>query len=133
SFQHGNVLLNNQRFFNNNPLNFGQFNQSVEQLRAWRQPGDITNVPRVTAQREFSSQDLEDASFIRLRNVSLAYFLPPRLITRTKLKSVKIYLQAQNLYTLTKYSGFDPEDAGSVQLSQYPVPRVFTGGIDIGF
>src|SRR5690606_38429722 len=46
SFQHGNVLLNNQRFFNNNPLNFGQFNQSVEQLRAWRQPGDITNVPR---------------------------------------------------------------------------------------
>ncbi|MFO7256375.1 MAG: TonB-dependent receptor [Bacteroidota bacterium] len=133
SFQHGNKLLNNQRFFNNNPLNFGQFNQSVEQLRAWRNPGDITNVPRVTAQREFSSQDLEDASFIRLRNVSLAYFLPQKLITRTKLKSVKIYLQAQNLYTFTEYSGFDPEDAGSVSLSQYPVPRVFTGGIDIGF
>ena len=133
SFQHGNVLLNNQRFFNNNPLNFGQFNQSVEQLRAWRNPGDITNVPRVTAQREFSSQDLEDASFVRLRNVSLAYFLPQKLITRTKLKSVKIYFQAQNLYTFTEYSGFDPEDAGSVSLSQYPVPRVFTGGIDIGF
>lgn len=133
SFQHGNVLLNNQRFFNNNPLNFGQFNQSVEQLRAWQNPGDITNIPRVTAQREFSSQDLEDASFIRLRNVSLSYFLPPKLITRTRLKSVKVYLQCQNVYTFTNYSGFDPEDAGSVQLSQYPVPRVFTGGIDIGF
>lgn len=133
SFQHGNVLLNNQRFFTTNALNFGQFNQSVEQLRAWRNPGDITNVPRVTAQREFSSQDLEDASFIRLRNVSLSYYLPPKLIARTKLKSVKVYLQCQNLYTFTRYSGFDPEDAGSTQLSQYPVPRVFTGGIDIGF
>lgn len=133
AFQHGNVLLNNQRFFNNNPLNFGQFNQSVEQLRAWRQPGDITNVPRVTAQREFSSQDLEDASFIRIRNVSLSYFLPPKVISRTRLASLKLYVQCQNVFTLTEYSGFDPEQSGSVQLSQYPVPRVFTAGIDIGF
>src|SRR5690606_18620133 len=133
SFQHGNVLLNNQRFFNNNPLNFGQFNQSVEQLRAWKNPGDITNVPRVTAQREFSSQDLEDASFIRIRNVSLSYFLPPKVLSRTKLASLKLYVQCQNVYTFTEYSGFDPEDSGSVQLSQYPVPRVFTAGIDIGF
>jgi len=133
SFQHGNVLLNNQRFFNNNPLNFGQFNQSVEQLRAWQQPGDITNIPRVTAQREFSSQDLEDASFVRLRNVSLAYFLPPKVVSRAKLSSLKVYFQAQNLYTITEYSGFDPEQSGSVQLSQYPVPRVFTVGVDVGF
>jgi TonB-linked SusC/RagA family outer membrane protein len=133
SFQHGNVLLNNQRFFNNNPLNFGQFNQSVEQLNAWQNPGDITNVPIVTSQREFSSQDVEDASFVRLKNVSLAYFIPQRVIERARLSSVKIYFMGQNLFTFTEYSGFDPEDAGSTQLSQYPVPRVYTVGIDIGF
>lgn len=133
SFQHGNKLLNNQRFFNTNPLNFGQFNQSVEMLDAWRKPGDITNVPRVTAQREFSSQDVEDASFARIKNLSVSYFLPKQLLDKARLASVKFYLQGQNLYTLTKYSGFDPEDSGSSQLSQYPVPRVYIVGVNIGF
>jgi hypothetical protein len=133
SFQHGNKLLNNQRFFNTNPLNFGQFNQSVEMLDAWSNPGDITNVPRVTAQREFSSQDVEDASFARIKNLSVSYFLPKQLLDKARLASVKFYLQGQNLYTLTKYSGFDPEDSGSTQLSQYPVPRVYIVGVNIGF
>ncbi|MCZ8022512.1 MAG: TonB-dependent receptor [Cytophagales bacterium] len=133
SFQEGNVLFNNQRFFANNPLNFGGFNQSTEQLNAWTTPGQITNVPRVDAQRQFSSQDLEDASFLRVRNVLLSYTLPSKIASKAKLASVRVYAQGQNLFTFTKYSGFDPEDNNNVQLSQYPVPRSITFGVDLGF
>jgi TonB-linked SusC/RagA family outer membrane protein len=133
SFQEGNVIFNNQRFFANNPLNFGGFNQSTEQLNAWDTPGQITNVPRVDAQRQFSSQDLEDASFLRVRNVQLSYNLPQSIVSKARLKNARIYFQGQNLYTFTNYSGFDPEDSNNIQLSQYPVPRVYTFGVDIGF
>jgi TonB-dependent starch-binding outer membrane protein SusC len=132
-FAQGYSRFNNQTFFQENP-NFSQFNLSTIMLDIWQQPGDITEVQRLGTQREFSSKDIEDASFLRFRNLTLAYNLPAKLLDRTKvIKRARVYAQAQNLYTWTKFTGFDPEDNNNIAQYEYPVPRIYTVGFDITF
>jgi TonB-linked SusC/RagA family outer membrane protein len=69
-----------------------------------------------------------DASFVRLKNVSLTYNLPSRTIEKINFKSARIYLQAQNLFTITKYKGADPE---TQSISSLPPLRVVTAGIQV--
>jgi len=126
--------FNNATFFMEN-LNFlsGGLNQAVTILDAWREPGDITNVPRLTANREFSSADLEPADFLRLRNVQLAYDFPQETLEGLPLSGLRIYAQGVNLLTWTKFTGLDPEDNNNITSFEYPNPRTFTVGFDISF
>lgn len=79
----------------------------------WREPGQITDVPRpslMTGQMQrFSTQFLEDGDFARLKNLRLGYQFPKAVVERMGLSSLHLYLQAQNLATVTGYRGFDPE------------------------
>jgi len=88
-------------------------NQTVDQMNRWQNPGDITDVPQARLGlgngNKISSRYLYDGSYIRFRNVNLGYTLPKTLTTRLKMTSVRVYLGVQNLYTLTKYKGWDPE------------------------
>src|SRR5690606_16140575 len=80
---------------------------TVTQLDRWQKPGDITDVPRLALQnynRQEISRFFEDASFLRLRNLTLGYTLPP--IKNTQLR---VYVTGTNLWLLTKYLGADPE------------------------
>ncbi len=81
-----------------------------------------------------SSRYLEDASFFRLRNVTLAYDFNPRLLKRLKLKSVNAFVAADNLWLSTKFTGVDPEAAlfGDAT-SQYPSPKRLTAGVNFTF
>ena len=72
---------------------------------------------------EFDSRLLEDASFLRLKNLSLSYDFP----------KVRVYLQAQNLLTFTSFSGLDPEGVANIYAAQYPMSRQFTFGLDLMF
>lgn len=72
---------------------------------------------------------IEDGSFIRLKTLSLGYTLPEKLRKTLRLQNARIYFQAQNLLTLTKYSGADPEGLGY----PYALPRQYTFGIQFGF
>lgn len=121
-FSGGNKIFNQSRhaYQNYGSLQSGlpYGNQSIESLNYWRQPGDITNIPRPSlagpndpdAQwQRFSTQYLEDGDFVRLKNVKLAYNLPSKIISKAKLSSVQVYIQGRNLITWTKYLGFDPE------------------------
>ncbi len=102
----------------------------------WQQPGDITDVPRFTqtgaaysAYRSFyrySDQTLTDASFIRLQNLSLAYQFPSSVLEKFKLKSLRLYMQAQNLFVITGYKGWDPETGYNL-----PPLRTITFGMNI--
>ncbi|WP_439881256.1 SusC/RagA family TonB-linked outer membrane protein [Pontibacter sp. MBLB2868] len=130
SFVQGNQLFNNNTFFLTNPA-FGQYNQQTIMLTAWDKPGDITEIPRVDVPRNFSTFDLEDGSYLRFRNVILAYKLPVSLIEKAKLNRARVFVQAQNLFTITKFTGFDPEIANNILQFNYPVPRTYTVGIDI--
>lgn len=124
---------NNQTFFQENP-NFAQYNLSTVMLTMWQNPGDITEVQSFQYNREFSSKDIEDASFLRLRNIEIGYNLSKKAIDRIKLiQSFRVYLQAQNLVTWTKFTGFDPEDDNNIAQYEYPTPKIFTFGIDVKF
>ncbi|MCB0563718.1 MAG: TonB-dependent receptor [Phaeodactylibacter sp.] len=79
----------------------------------WREPGQQTDVPRPSLQtgqmQRFSTQFLEDGDFIRLKNLRLAYQFPEVAVQKMRLRSLTLYAQAQNLFTITGYRGFDPE------------------------
>lgn len=80
-------------------------------------------------ENESSEYFIEDGSFIRLKTLSLGYTLPEKLRKTLRLQNARIYFQAQNLLTLTKYSGADPEGLGY----PYALPRQYTFGIQFGF
>lgn len=124
--------FNNQSFFQENP-NFANFNLSNKMLTMWQQPGDITEIQNFRYNREFSSKDIEDASFIRWRNVTLAYNFSQESLENIGISNLRVYGQAQNLYTWTKFTGFDPEDDNNIAQFEYPTPRVFTFGVDLTF
>jgi hypothetical protein len=110
------------------------YNQSARLLDRWKQPGDITDIPRHGVYTEFDSRLLEDASFLRLKNVMLSYSFPQSLIKKSKVfQGVRLYAQVQNPLTFTKFSGLDPESTANVYQAQYPMARQYTFGLDITF
>ena len=88
-----------------------------------------------------SSRFLEDGSFFRLRNVTLSYDLPETWMKKVKMTGVRLYVAADNLWTLTRFSGMDPEvrlDADTyhhagMYTQNYPIPMTVTMGIDVKF
>ncbi len=88
-----------------------------------------------------SDRLVEDASFIRLQNISLGYTLPKPIVRKIYLENVRVYCNIQNLYTWTKYKGLDPEvgahygDAllNGVDYGRYPSPRIYTFGLNVSF
>ena len=81
------------------------------------------------------SRVYEDASYIRLKTISLGYTMPKSIVSKLSLASIRLYVQAYNLYTWTKWSGFDAEwvNLGSGNNGVVPQPRTITGGIKLGF
>lgn len=144
--QFGNYIYNGGGKFQSANGDFFD-NQSVDQLKRWQKPGDITNVPQArllggngTGE---SSRYLQKGDFVRLRTVTLGYTLPKSLINRLKLSRVRLYATGQNLLTFTGYTGWDPEvnsDAYTsnpvnlgIDFYSAPQPRTIIGGIQIGF
>jgi len=129
---YGNVLFNNQTFFQENP-NFAQFNMSTVMNDIWRNPGDITDVQRIGTGRNFSSKDLEDGSFFRLRNVTLGYDIPTTSSALDGFSRLNVFVQGANLLTFTKFTGFDPEDSNNIASYGFPPSRTITFGVNANF
>ncbi|MDB5192126.1 MAG: TonB-dependent receptor [Segetibacter sp.] len=140
----GNKMAN---FNNLDLLSFtGQNNVLADAaLNRWTPANKSNEFPRASASSRdvgvFSSAIIEDASYLRLKNVTLGYRIPTKVIERAKIRSFRIFAAATNLWTLTNYSGYDPEantygqsttligiDAGG-----YPQARTYTVGVNIGF
>ena len=109
-------------------------------------PDVETRWPRIAAGginpgTQLTNRQVYDGSFLRVRNLTLGYSLPAALLQRAKLQSLRLYLTGQNLFTFTRYPGYDPEtsiNGGSLvtpglDQSSYPGIRVFTGGLTVGF
>lgn len=135
----GRVLFNNER---NNVINPQYYtdNMAVEMMREWQKPGDITDVPRATsaggnAYQFNTTRLLEDASYWRLRNVTLAYNVNQNLLSGAGIRSARFYVQGQNWWTWTRFQSFDPElTQGSAHTgAQYPALIQTTVGVSIGF
>ncbi len=118
-------------------------NQLDYVVERWTGPGSTNEHPRLTTEPTrntvFSSYYVEDGSFLRLRNVQIGYSLPTKWIKHIKMERCRIYVAANNLVTLTKYRGYDP-DVGSggvlsagVDYGIYPQARTIMGGVQIKF
>ena len=128
-------MVNNDRFFEEGGGLFDAYNQSRRMLYdRWKKPGDVTDVPRHGVSPQFDTHLLEDASFLRLKNLMLSYSLPSPWMEKTRFFSgIRVYAQAQNLLTFTGFSGLDPESSSNVYKAQYPLARQFTFGLELTF
>ncbi|SFQ07537.1 TonB-linked outer membrane protein, SusC/RagA family [Pseudarcicella hirudinis] len=111
-------------------------------LDRWTPQHENTDVPSFKGSNDGrlnSSRWLEDGSYLRVKNISLGYTLPKNVINRLKMSQLRVYLSATNLFTFTKYTGFDPESSSGVDtragvdLATYPAQKTFTLGLDIKF
>lgn len=106
----------------------------------WQKPGDITNVPRLDTDGSYanqaSSRFLMDGDYLKIRSLTVGYTLPRNWLRGTFLNNVRVFMEAENLYTFTadNYIGFDPSgiDANGVQWWNYPQARSFIFGITVG-
>ena len=128
-------VVNNDRFFEESNGLYTAYNQSRRLLYdRWKNPGDITDIPRHGVTPQLDDRFLENASFLRLKNLTLSYNLPqPWLRKSDFFTSARVYLQGQNLLTFTGFTGLDPEVASNVYQAQYPASRQFTLGVELSF
>lgn len=130
----GKYVVNNDLFFLMAPKSAAVRNVATELFDIWTTPGQVTDIPAFTEDRQFDTTWIEDASFLRLKNLQLSYTFPEELMRKTKFfESIRVYAIARNLWTLTKYSGYDPEVDTNVQLGNYPNSKQFTFGIELTF
>lgn len=116
-------------------------NQSTKVLARWRVPGQITDVPKAKWDIRNSTYFVEDGSYLRVKDISLSYDVPRKLISRFGLTRLQPYVSATNLLTLTDYSGMDPEvnqygNSGSVQgidWGTYPLNKSVVLGVKVEF
>ncbi len=144
----GNKVYNATRVITEGMVRF--FNAGTQVLNAWTPTNTNTNIPRAISSdpnqnARPSTRFLEDGSFLRLKNVSIGYTVPGssiRTSTGGAVKSLRIYVSAQNILTFTKYTGYDPEVGNrtpnssltsGIDFAVYPQPKGFQVGLQAGF
>jgi hypothetical protein len=124
------------------------WNNSKEALTRWTKTGDVTNIPRIVFGDNISngsgvviSENVEKGDFLKLRTVTLGYSLPKVATEKIGINSFRFYAQILNAFTLTKYTGYDPEISSngngngnpSVDRNSVPQARSFNIGVNVGF
>jgi TonB-dependent starch-binding outer membrane protein SusC len=143
-FVNGNDVYNMAGYFQS--VNGDYFdNQTTDQLDYWREPGQITNIPQPRLLNSNgsakSSRWVQDGSYFRVKSVNLGYNFPRNWTSRLKLENARVYVAANNLITVTDYSGYDPEVnsgfTGALNLGHDfytpPQARTISVGINLGF
>ncbi len=151
SYRNFDLYLFFQGSYGNDILNFGRFdlynlngnnNQSADVLNRWTPTNPSKDLPRANStggQRILSDFHIENGSYLRLKNISFGYNLPKSFLQTISLKQVKVYVSAQNLWTVTSYKGYDPEISrfGTSSVSQgmdyggYPAAKTIMFGLNI--
>ena len=136
NFTLGKWMINQDRLATENANAFGVANHSRKVLDYWKQPGDNARNPRLQ-ELYFTQKDsrlLENASFLRLRNISLSYRMPEDIVKQIKFfDGIRFYGTARNLFVWTKYTGADPEYEQSIAMGAYLPTRQFTFGVELKF
>jgi TonB-linked SusC/RagA family outer membrane protein len=130
-------------FVNTSGTTINNWYDDIDNVRV-KNPG--TSIPRAVAgdpneNARISDRYIEDGSYLRFKNISLAYYLPKNLINKVRVSDMKVYVNIQNMWTITKYTGLDPEVGASqtndnvfgMDNGRYPAARVFTFGLNFSF
>ena len=137
--RYGMKVINQARM--DNEAMYNADNQSTAVLRRWRNEGDQTDIPRALYNQGYnylgSDRFVEDASYLRLKSLSLTYRLPKTITQRLRMNTVDVYVTGYNLFTWTKYTGQDPEVKPSSTLTKdtamTPASIQFTCGVNLNF
>lgn len=120
-------------------------NQSTDVINRYTASNTSASIPRYNQWNNNNTRNsdryIEDGSYLRIQNISIGYNFPTQWVSRLKMNSARLYLSAQNVYTFTKYSGYDPEIGAfnrsvlsqNVDNGHYPNPRTLTVGANIEF
>lgn len=130
----GKYMLINDDYFIANPQLATGWNQRVEMLNIWTTPGQITDIPGAKYDVQFTDQMLQNASFLRMKTLSIQYEFPKKWMQATRyIKGVKVFGIARNLFTITPFEGYDPEPDMNLVQFNYPNTRQFVFGAEISF
>lgn len=150
NFVYGNKIFNLDRTIMDNDGAFTNYNMvsfdNGLKWKRWEKPGDAATHPKAVSfgnknSNAVSSRYLEDGSFFRIKNITLAYNFPKKLLSKLCMQGLKVYASVDNLATFTKFSGMDPEidlqgssyNLAGMYSSPYPVGRTFMFGVDLTF
>jgi TonB-dependent starch-binding outer membrane protein SusC len=133
----GNEIFNFNHFYDEGGLN-SNGNSSRRVLDRWTGPGTSNSTPRAVfgdpnQNLRFSDRYVEDGSYLRVKNVTIGYDFASKLKDVGKFNRARLYVGAQNLLTITSYTGMDPEIGGGLDIGFYPQARVFLVGVNLEF
>ena len=135
-------VAGNKIFNANNIDNTGMsaaYNQTTDVLDRWTGEGTSNFMPRAVygdpnGNNRVSDRFVEDGSYLRLKNITLAYNFPSKWIGKLGVEALRLSFSCENVATITSYSGFDPEvDINGIDLSRYPISRTFSFGLNLNF
>ena len=115
------------------------YNQTTDVLKRWTGENTSNFMPRAVygdpnSNNRISDRFVEDGSYLRLKNITLAYNFPKNWLNKLHIENLRIALSCENIATITGYSGFDPEvDINGIDLSRYPISRTYSIGMNINF
>lgn len=142
-WSYGNDIMNANRLFFENAGGKKDLNQFASYANRWTPDNPDSDIPAATksaSNNVISSRIIEDGSYLRLKTVTLGYTFPKTLIAKAKLSNARVYLAAQNLWTWTSYSGYDPEVSirnsaltPGLDFSSYPRAFTLSFGVNWGF
>ena len=119
------------------PNDIGVFNKSQDLNRAWTPDNRVTDIPSLFLTNKGFDGDsdryLKDASYVRLRYASLGYNFSREMLDKTPFSGIRAYFQAENLFTWTKWRGWDAESNRAADQYQYPTPRILSIGLEVQF
>ncbi|MFZ4930774.1 SusC/RagA family TonB-linked outer membrane protein [Chryseobacterium sp. Mn2064] len=138
SFQQGGWIYDNLQSWVMNPNYAGiNINVSSDLLNAWTPTNTNTDVPNLEANNSgtegSSDRFLHKSDFIRLKNISLGYSFTKNQLGKLPVKGIKVFVQAENLYTWSSWKGFDPEPVTTYSLNVYPNPKTVSVGLNVDF
>ena len=127
-------MMQNDDYFIKNAKWAGTWNQRVEMLNIWTTPGQVTDIPAYGYEIQFDDHLIQDASFLRMKTLTVQYDLPKKWLAPTRyIKGLKVFGIARNLFTITSFEGYDPEPDINIVQFNYPNTRQFMIGAELTF
>ncbi len=120
-------------------LDVANANYSVDALNSWTPANPSSNMPRLTdvdPNKNYSNPsdyNLQSGAYFRIRTLQIGYTIPKTVVSKLSLSNVRLYVSSNNLATITKYNGFDPEISSGIDRGIYPQSRSFLFGLNVNF
>ena len=126
-------MMSNENYFLENSREGVSINQTTRMLNIWTTPGQVTDIPAYGEEIQVDDHLVENASFMRLKNLTVQYALPSSWLRKADISAAKLFFTGRNLWTVTNYTGYDPEPDTNVSKFRFPNTKQFIFGLELTF